>query len=1551
MPLSGALDPDHDPVFLGETVKKQPDFGSATIATFAGEKCINYVAVGQTGTFTIVYEVTDTKANTGALAYVDVTNTPPTAFAITTSLHWRLALSSQSQTSYSFDATDQDGDTITLTNAVKRSGEGTVSHGADKIMIEFSNDPSDPPVSWNSKPRQTEVLYTVSDGCDTADALLTLSITNDHVPSTASIRREFHWRQIQNYAEVLLDPLQGVLRDNDGDSMSLISARVPSPATAEITESKTDLSFSMGSSESIGQAVSVIVTVSDGLDSAERTIEVTATNTEPSTGPPVRANYGYINFNNPIEINLLSQASDQDFLDRDHLKVKSCSVSRAEGETNSVTDVTNDGSGCTFVATKCPSGTVETELTYILTDGRADVSNIITIDCDPTIVSSRFVEHWRTVTTGKEFDILRPLREKGEIGGDVSIVSIDGCPNGHCARISEDVIKYTFTGTDRSALGDQMITLKVTNANDIPVTITVTNSAPVCKSHIVEKHWGQLQSANHVVELSSLASDADDLDKNELTIVSVDESNRASVNIIDASVSYRLTANFVGTDRITYQVSDGIEFCSGTISIQSTNTPPNPNDKSQSFHWRKVVSGSATITVTDGAIDPDGDEVSLKPNSQSGWDSTWATLDISGNKFTITKEASAISSIIGTTASVSYILTDGVAEVPSTARFSVTNSRPTVTISNLLVEIPAYTRVSGGQPINLRHLFMDSDSDDVPHLKINSIEVSGIRGQVAIENDHSVRYTPPPGTQESFTESFTYTITDGAQSSIPYRVTVTVVNNPPVARVINRDVRPGQPDTVNVVEFGCSDPDVEEGDNLLTNFRFEEITKIGNVYDAVSDVGGGKISYTPLNIPTSAYDSNNKIVQKFSFRCRDLAQSTDSSELIFTVSAQPPTTGALTVTKTREGDNGPVVTYDLFSDGGLPQEPDVKLKSVDYRGVRGTASMNGERAIRFTPRNLGKDTVEEVIRYTLTNGYRDASNTLTIRYENKLPRCTTAPVPSLSKDESVLRTVEPYGIIDDNGDTVTYSFPDGRAVNPTARFTMDSPSTGRFTVHTSPRESGVVRTVLELDDGSTQGRGQCTIEFNVVNKKPIARDISGLTFNRKRYGQTLEIDVSKYVSDPDNGDTASLHQARLGTCGGTVRNSNGRIRFDVAPNQSNCTIQYNAIDNDKFQPEVSEFATVTLTFVDVDPIANNDEIEINQGALEFITFEELLANDRHDNGDPMTFDITFFNNDGCSASGHCTGNPTVSGNGLIYQASSTNCDSDRFRYQVTSTDSSGKIRRSNVAEVVIRLKNCVCSQPLDIILVLDGSTSVTSDQWSQIKNFNSKLLDRLVISNTQVRLGVVQFATNIHTTGNYGFTLSGDRNTVTSKLNGLTQVGGGTNTRGGLRAALDMFKRNRRAGVPRVAVVLTDGDANLPCWCGGMKSIYPGCNTANNNFDYRGLGYYASERDGDEVCNNIGQHKWGGRKCSQCSAYDACQPCSDPTYESDYMRDKENIKTVAFAVGDALTSNGITFVKGMHFEGTFIRARWKEESGDASTPTLDELMSKIVDLSCRDNKN
>lgn len=109
----------------------------------------------------------------------------------------------------------------------------------------------------------------------------------------------------------------------------------------------------------------------------------------------------------------------------------------------------------------------------------------------------------------------------------------------------------------------------------------------------------------------------------------------------------------------------------------------------------------------------------------------------------------------------------------------------------------------------------------------------------------------------------------------------------------------------------------------------------------------------------------------------------------------------------------------------------------------------------------------------------------------------------------------------------------------------------------------------------------------------------------------------------------------------------------------------------------------------------------------------------------------------------------------------------------------------------------------DIVVVVDGSGSISIPDFELERIYAGSLLNSCVLG-ADTQAGLVQFSSTVVTE----IALTSDLNRVRNAVFGMRQLGGATNTGGGLQRADDLLKASKRS-VQQVVVLITDGDANI----------------------------------------------------------------------------------------------------------------------------------------------
>ncbi|XP_041374199.1 uncharacterized protein LOC121387240 [Gigantopelta aegis] len=119
------------------------------------------------------------------------------------------------------------------------------------------------------------------------------------------------------------------------------------------------------------------------------------------------------------------------------------------------------------------------------------------------------------------------------------------------------------------------------------------------------------------------------------------------------------------------------------------------------------------------------------------------------------------------------------------------------------------------------------------------------------------------------------------------------------------------------------------------------------------------------------------------------------------------------------------------------------------------------------------------------------------------------------------------------------------------------------------------------------------------------------------------------------------------------------------------------------------------------------------------------------------------------------------------------------------------------------------SAKIDLIFVLDASTSVTEPNFKLMLNFLKDFLYIANIDNGNVRVGLVIYSTRVHL--QFHLNEHNTKNEVYNAIDNTPYRYGSTNTADGIKEMRSMYSRRHgdRPNVPNIAIVITDGVSNI----------------------------------------------------------------------------------------------------------------------------------------------
>lgn len=770
----------------------------------------------------------------------------------------------------------------------------------------------------------------------------------------------------------------------------------------------------------------------------------------------------------------------------------------------------------------------------------------------------------------------------------------------------------------------------VGNSTTIGITVTPVNDKPYAMDQTVST----TEDTPLAIVLSG--TDADSV----IASYSIESSpSNGSLTGTAPNLTYTPNANWHGTDSFTFRVSDGSLLSTTVATVTITVSPVNDVPVASSLSFVAVINQSQTVNL-DGT-DADGDALTYTIVSLP----TLGALSGSGASLTY------LSSLVGTD-TFTYKVNDGTADSGTgtvTIEVKAVNNAPVVS--------PISIATAEDTPVAVALAGIDPDGDPLTYILNAAPQHGTLSGTTP-----NLTYTPDANWNG--TETFLYSVTDGAATSVTAMVTITVsaVNDAPIAN--NMSVSTVEDLPVDIA-LDATDP---EGDNMF----FEIVTppSLGSLM-----LSGSTASYTPPSEWSGAETfiyrtsdgqgwSNNATVTVSVLDANDPPTVKNVTYIVdknipysFTLTATDPDSATLvmtTVTSPSYGKlsgvmpnltytpNNTFTGYDSFtyrsSDGGLwSGTATITLNVVNSTPTAYGLSLTGNEDMTVSVVLMGTDPNNDPLTYTTLGSplYGTLSGTV--------PNLTYTPNPDWHGTDSfsyevrddqfrpslsttvtiVIQPVNDAPVAQDMTVTVVGttnrnlvllgSDVDGDALswyvltNPTmASLYGTAPN---LTVTASNGATGSESFSVWVSDGAASDTATITLNYSTGNSVPIATSTS-VAINEDT---TRSFDMTKLATDA-NGDTLSFWLVS-GPSNGMLKGTTPNLTYTPNLNWYGTeTIVFRVSDGLAY----SNDATITITVLPVNdaPVANSASYFIPLGVGKFIT---LSGSDV--DGDSLTYRI------------------------------------------------------------------------------------------------------------------------------------------------------------------------------------------------------------------------------------------------------------------------------------------------------------------------------------------
>ena len=1156
------------------------------------------------GAASFTYTLSDgAVASTGTVTVTVVADTAPVATADTVTTAEDTTLSIAAADLIAND-TDAEGTPLTLT-AIATGAHGTATLSADLATITFI-----PDANFNG---DASFSYSVSDGILTSTGQVTVTVTPVNDPPVAQGDALATTEDTAASVDVLAN-------DTDVDLDTLVVTGNTVPAHGAVVFAGSVATYTPAAN--FNGADSFSYSISDGnggIASATVAVTVAAVNDAPVANPDTLVTTE--DTAGSIDVALNDTDADLDAL------VLSTVTQGAHGA------VTFVGTVATY--TPAPNFNGADAFTYTISDGNggtatATVAVTVTAINDPPVAGDDTLA--TAEDTAGSVDV---LANDTDVDGDALSVTGHTNPAHGGVTFAGGVATYTpvsnFHGADAFtyALADGH---GGTATGTVTVTVTSVNDAPVANADVYSTNEDAVLTADATTGV--LANDTD-VDADPLTAALVTGPTHGTLALAaTGAFTYTPALHFIGTDTFTYKASDGTAPSGlATVTIHVSSVEHAPVAVADAYTTAEdtllTVAAATGVLANDTDLDSDPLTAILVVGPAHGTLALAAT-----GALTYTPAAN-----FNGTDSFTYKANDGQLDSgTATATLTITavNDAPVAVADNLTVleDTAGSVNVLGN----------DTDADSDP-LTVTAA-VNGAHGTVTVASPN-LTYTP--AANFNGTDTVTYTVSDGhgGTATGTVHVTVTPVNDAPVA---NADAINTNEDTAGSVNAVANDTDVD-GDPLT----IASVTQ--GAHGAVTFTSA-TLTYTPA--------ANFNGTDSFTYVVSDGHGGTATGTVAVQVLAvnDPPVAVADTLTTVEDtAGSVNVLTNDTDADGDT-------LNVISHtNGAHGTVSTAGGIATYTPAANFhGADTFT----YTVSDGHGGTAVgtvTVTVTSVNDAP---VAVADSFSTTENVALTVAAPGVLandtDVDGDTLSATL-----VTSTAHGTLALAANGGFVYTPTASFFGADAFSYKASDG-TLTSGIVTVTINVAQTEHAPVAVADAYTTAEDTALTVAAATGVLANDTDaDSDPLTAVLVATTTHGTLSLAATGSFTYTPTANFHGAdSFTYKANDGQLDSSVVT--VSLTITSVNDAPVAVADAYTTAEDTLLAVNAATgVLANDTDVDGDTLTAAVVTAPAHGTlalAAVGSFTYTPAANFNGadsFTYRASDGTATSNTVTVSLTVT--------------------------------------------------------------------------------------------------------------------------------------------------------------------------------------------------------------------------------------------------------------------------------------------
>jgi hypothetical protein len=822
-----------------------------------------------------------------------------------------------------------------------------------------------------------------------------------------------------------------------------------------------------------------------------------------------------------------------------------------------------------------------------------------------------------------------------------SVIAISGPSHGTLVNNGDGTFNYTpdpnFNGAD-SFVYQVCDTGGLCSIATVDIIVNPINDPPAA----LDNYYSTDEDTPLIVPAPGVLGNDVDMDGDSLIIKSYDDfsANGGSISMNpDGSFTYTPALNYNGTDRFTYEVCDPSGACvvaTVYVAVAAENDPPVAYDDYATTPEDTPI----IINVLVNDFDMDGN---LDPTSATVmYDPSRGTLTSNGDgTFTYTPNPD----FNGSDIFVYQICdTDGLCD---TAKVTIM----VTPVSDLPVAMDDAYSTPEDMPITVSVALNDTDVDG--NLDPTSATVVSETSHGTLGNNGDGTFTYTPDLNFNGTDSFEYQIcdTDGLCDTATVTITVTPVNDPPIA---HDDYAFTSEDVPVTIDVAGNDFDVDDNLDPPSAVAISDPS-----YGTLTNNGDGTFTYTP--------NANFYGVDSFVYRVCDTDGLCDVATVTITVTPEndPP------VAKDDAYSTSEDISLVIPSPGVLGNDTDVDgdalLVNLLTVPMYGMLAQNPDGSFTYIPNEnyYGEDSYtykacdpgglcDEATVYITVNSVNDPP--VAVSYNATTLEDTPVDIDVASNDFDVDRNLDPAS---------------AAVVSAPSHGTLTNNGDGTFTYTPNPDFYGTDSFIYQICD--TEGLcsiATVTIIMTPVNDPPVAMDYSTSTDE----DTPVKIDAAINDTDVDSHLDPSTATVVSEPSHGTLVN-NGDGTFTYTPNPD-----FNGTDSFVYQicdPEgLCDTSTVTIIVVPVNdpPVAVDDSVSTGEDAPVTI---DVASNDFDVDGNLDSSSATVVSEPSHgtlvnNGDGTFTYTPNLDFNGI-----------DRFEYQICDTGSDSDEALCATAKVTI----------------------------------------------------------------------------------------------------------------------------------------------------------------------------------------------------------------------------------------------------------------------------